>query len=171
MLTHYHPDHSGGLAELAAGRDITLAAHHSEAAIIEGREPPPNPFRSKVIGSAAQPFIARMAGRPAPVHEQLSDGDTIPFGAEVRVVHLPGHTRGSIAVYLPEKRAVIVGDALQYRLGRALSPPARGVTQDPETAMKSLAKLLDLDFDAVCFSHFPPMRTGGHQALRKLLEG
>jgi glyoxylase-like metal-dependent hydrolase (beta-lactamase superfamily II) len=111
-----------------------------------------------------------MSGRPVPVDEPLNDLDAVPFGAEARAVHVPGHTVGSIALYLPAKRAVIVGDALQYRLGWALSPPARGVTQEPETALQSLSRLLELDFDVICFSHFPPMRRGGHGALRRLLK-
>ena len=31
VVTHAHPDHSGGLAELVAGRDIGVAAHRLEA--------------------------------------------------------------------------------------------------------------------------------------------
>ena len=86
------------------------------------------------------------------------------------MVHLPGHTPGSIGLYLPEKRVVIVGDALQYKLGRKLYPPASGVTQCPEEALRSLEKLLDLDFDIICFSHFPPMRNEPRKALEALLK-
>ena len=109
-------------------------------------------------------------GDHVPVDLPLEDGDIIPFGAEVRVVHLPGHTVGSIALYLPTKRVIIVGDALQYRFSLKLSPPAEGVTQHPDEALRSLEKLLDLDFDIICFSHFPPMRKNPRAALRKMIE-
>ena len=170
VVTHHHPDHAGGLGELVELGNMRVAAHHSEAAIIEGREPPPNPFRHKLLAVAVCPLVSRMAGRPVAVDEPLRDCDPVPFGVEARAVHLPGHTAGSIAVYLPAKRAVIVGDALQYRLGRALTPPARWVTQEPETALQSLARLLELDFDVICFSHFPPMRGGAYGALQRLLK-
>ena len=109
-------------------------------------------------------------GGHVPVDLPLEDGDIIPFGAEVRVVHLPGHTDGSIALHLPTKRVIIVGDALQYRFSLKLSPPAEGVTQHPDEALRSLEKLLDLDFDIICFSHFPPMRKNPRVALRKMIE-
>ncbi len=115
-------------------------------------------------------MLTRLMGGPVPVDAQLEDGGTIPFGTEVRVVHLPGHTPGSIALHLPERRVIIIGDSLQYKLGWRLSPPAPGVTQRPREAMQSLEKLLDLDFDTICFSHFPLMRNEPHKALRALLQ-
>ena len=76
----------------------------------------------------AQPILTRLMGNPVPVDDHLEDGDTLPFGIEVRVVHLPGHTPGSIALHLPERRVIIIGDALQCKLTWRLSPPAAGVT-------------------------------------------
>ena len=86
------------------------------------------------------------------------------------MVHLPGHTEGSIALHLPNKGTIIVGDALQYKFARTLGPPALGVTQRPKEAMWSVEKLLGLDFDTMCFSHFPPMRTEPREALRRLIQ-
>ena len=169
VITHAHPDHSGGLSELVAGSDIRVAVHSSEAEIIEGAIPAPNPLNSPFLASVARPALARLTGDPVPVDLRLEDGDLIPFPTEVRVVHLPGHTSGSIALYLPEKGIVIVGDALQHKFGWRLSPPAPGVTACPETAMQSLERLLSLDFHTICFSHFPPLRKDAREALRRLI--
>ena len=116
------------------------------------------------------PVVSRLMGSSVPVDDRLEDGDVIPFGTEVRVVHLPGHTEGSIALHLPYKGTTIVGDALQYKFARRLRPPAPGVTQLPEQAMRSVEKLLALDFDTICFSHFPPMRKEPREALRRLIQ-
>ena len=170
VITHAHPDHCGGLGELVEGTEIKVAAHRLDADVISGTVTPPNPLRNELLAKMAEPVLPKLMGDPVPVDLPLEDGDIIPFGAEVRVVHLPGHTAGSIALYLPTKRVIIVGDALQYRFSLKLSPPAEGVTQHPDEALRSLEKLLDLDFDIICFSHFPPMRKNPRVALRKMIE-
>ena len=170
VVTHHHPDHSGGLSGLVAATPVKVAAHRIEAPVIQGTEPLPSPFRQQFLATAAKPVVSSMIGGPVAVDETLNDGDVLPFGSGVRVIHVPGHTAGSIALYVPAKKAIIVGDALQYRFARKLGPPAPMVTQRPEEAIGSLEKLLSLDFDVICFSHFPPMREQPHTALRELVE-
>ena len=169
-LTHFHPDHAGGLGQLAAGRQVAVAAHSLEADIIEGKAPLPSVMPERPLGDMTQPVVAKLMGRPVPVEQRLEDGDVIPFGTEVRVVHVPGHTEGSIALLLPEKGAVIVGDALQYKLARRLSPPVTLGADRLKQAIRSLEKLAGLDFETICFSHFPALRREPREAVRRLVE-
>ena len=53
---------------------------------------------------------------------------------------------------------------------RRLSPPAARFTADMRLAHQSLAKLLELDFDTICFSHFPSLTENAHRELELLVE-
>ena len=115
----------------------------------------------------AAPLIRTLAGEGAPVAHRLRDGDTLPTMDGVKVVHTPGHTAGSICLYLESKRLLIAGDALEHRRG-ALGPPARHVTSDFEMAIRSIGKLAALDVATICFSHFRPLRERARESLRRL---
>ena len=110
-----------------------------------------------------------MYGRPVKIAHKLRDGDLLPTSKNVRVVHTPGHTAGSISLLSEEHGWLMVGDALQHRLGR-LGGPARYVTPDYATARASLEKLLQYDFDGIWFSHFPPIRKDGKRRLVRLVD-
>ena len=166
-VTHYHPDHSGGLAELVEATGAKVASHALEAAVISGREAAPDPHRNRAVARVSNPFVKRMYGGPVEVDCPLEDGQYLPIDEPVRVVHTPGHTRGSICLLIESKRTLVVGDVLQYRFKR-LGRPSRPVTADYEQAVESLERLLALDFDTICFSHFDPLRGEAKAALARL---
>ena len=170
IITHYHPDHAGGVQELVHERDIPVMAHRLDSAFLKGAEEQPNPFQRRLMARITAPLMEKVNAPTTPIDTELEDGDVIPFDYPVQIVHTPGHTPGSITIYLPDHKVVIIGDALQYRLGRKLTPPATGVTQDPERAMESLRKLVSLDFHTICFSHFPPFHGAARAALRQMLD-
>ena len=167
-VTHYHPDHTGGLESLAKA-SIPIAAHEDEAPIISREVDYPSPFNEPTLSVMTKPLIRSVAGRGVQVAYRLRDGDTLPTADGTRVVHTPGHTRGSICLYVESKKLLIVGDALQHSHG-VLAPPARSVTHDFDLAMTSLKKLLNLDFETICFSHYSPMREGARESLKILID-
>ena len=167
-VTHYHPDHTGGLEPLSKA-SMPIAAHEDEAPIISREVEYPNPFIGPALGVMTKPLIRSVAGKGVPVAYRLGDGDALPTADAVRIVHTPGHTPGSMCLYVESKKLLIVGDALQYSHG-VLTPPARSVTHDFDLAMESLKKLLELDFETICFSHFAPMREGAPESLKMLLD-
>ena len=169
VLTHYHPDHAGNLSKLVDATSAKVAVHRQEAAIINGDEPAPNPYRHSLVAGLTKPFINKLYGGPVAVDYPLEDGDSLPDLGHVQAIHTPGHTSGSLCLYVAPHKTLIVGDALRHRFGR-LAPPAASVTRDPVEAMKSLEKLLALDFDTICFGHYSPLRKDARAALQRLVQ-
>ena len=168
VLTHYHPDHVGGLASLVDATHAPVAAHRDDVPFITGAVPPPNPVRWKLLAWPIRPLVPHIHGRPVPVDHPLEDGDALPGRPDIRTIHTPGHTPGSICLHVESTGALIVGDALQYRF-RMLSPPSPIVSWDSAQAFESLRSLASVDFDSIWFSHFPPLKRDARTALRRLV--
>jgi glyoxylase-like metal-dependent hydrolase (beta-lactamase superfamily II) len=111
VTTHRHADHSGALAAVLRATGAWGGAHPADAGEL-----------------------------PVPPDRPLEHGDTVAVGgAEVTVLHTPGHTPGSICVRLPDDH-VLTGDALfPGGVGRTTSP--RTFAQALESAERRLLSL------------------------------
>jgi glyoxylase-like metal-dependent hydrolase (beta-lactamase superfamily II) len=100
----------------------------------------------------------------------FADGATLDVPGAPRVIHLPGHSAGSVALHLPGLDALFAGDALitlrvtTGQVGPQLSP----FTADEAQALASLDRLEGLEARWVLPGHGEPWTGGLAEALRRI---
>src|SRR5205823_12849707 len=119
ILTHHHTDHAGTALALCQATGARLAVHAADAAYLQPRRPRE---RMTLWGLADRlppglaRFVVTCAGRAARL---LEDGETI---AGLTVVHVPGHTPGSIGLHSESESALFLGDILNNERGIRTPP-------------------------------------------------
>ena len=97
----------------------------------------------------------------------MQGGETLDLPGSPRIIAMPGHSEGSIAVHVPIADAVFVGDALTTRdvlTGRTGPQPAP-FTDEPDRAIASLAALLPTRATWVLPGHGAPWGGGVDAAV------
>jgi hydroxyacylglutathione hydrolase len=129
VLTHADLDHSGNCARLRESYAVPIAAHPLESAALGSGVSPKRTIRSasgKILFGLFRIFRRIGRGptgfRPIKPDVLLQDGQSLDgYGLAARVIHLPGHTRGSIAL-LTEEGELIAGDFYTNRKKPGVSP-------------------------------------------------
>ncbi|HOV81243.1 MAG TPA: MBL fold metallo-hydrolase [Methanothrix sp.] len=138
IATHCHIDHIGGLFAWKERYGCRIIAHELDRAGIEGERP--------------DLTAAGMYGvdyRPVKVDMMLSgDGGTVRLGdVDFHFLHTPGHTPGSICIYIdgPDGR-ILFGQDIHGPFS-----PAWG--SDISKWRASMGRLLELKADVLCEGH------------------
>ena len=163
IITHHHADHTGSLAPLKEVTQAKVIAHPADAPYIDGRLPQPGPARPEWLGDTLAPLRGLWATIPVAVDVLVSDGDELPILGGITILHTPGHTPGSISLFLQKEGLVIVGDVLSNTAG--LSLPSKAFTIDLVQEINSIKRVASLDFAMICFGHGLPLRHRARQAI------
>jgi glyoxylase-like metal-dependent hydrolase (beta-lactamase superfamily II) len=167
LLTHYHVDHIAGAPAMLAATGAELMIHEAEAPLVSSPEPYPVPFQESLMTRLAS--LGYNAFMPGPLPATpLRDGDVLPVLGGLRVIHTPGHTPGSASFLLEDEGILFTGDALQVLGGRVTGPHPR-FTADMALALRSLARLADLELHTIVPAHFNPVRHQPAHLLRNLV--
>lgn len=181
LLTHGHPDHQGSAEHLRTAAGVPVWVHTAEVANTRGEK----------IEQVGEVTLVRHAWQPRVVHWAL---DIVRLGAtkvdrvqELRtfteqtldvpgrphVVPTPGHTSGHCCFHLPERGALVAGDALMtgHAVTREVGPRLLPdfFNSDTEQARASLERLRGLEAEVVVPGHGPAFRGSPREAVELAL--
>jgi glyoxylase-like metal-dependent hydrolase (beta-lactamase superfamily II) len=178
VLTHAHFDHVGFAERARRELGVPVFVHEDDVPLTQ------HPWRydherARIRYLATQPralpivatLLRNRAFWPAPVKEvtRYVAGDVLPVPGSPRVLATPGHTHGHCALHLPERDAVIAGDAIVTldpytgRTGPRLV--ARAATVDSERNLRSLDILAATGARTVLVGHGEPWTDGVEAAV------
>ncbi len=151
VVTHAHIDHIGGAQKLhrATGAPVYMNLEDSEMQAMLG-------VQAEWLGMETPEAVA--------IDVPANDGDRLVVGStEFRVLHTPGHTRGSISLWIPGERKLVAGDTLfRDSIGRTDLPGGDG-----RLILKSIHdKLLGLPEETVVIPGHGEMTTIGREKER-----
>ena len=163
VLTHSDIDHVGSTARLKEATRAKVAIHEADAPRLSGEK------ELKQV-SGAMGLLLRVVGSfmrfdRLKADILLNDSDIVNG---LTVIHTPGHTDGSICLYLPG-RALFVGDALATDKKRTPSLPRKSMSADFNLAKESLRKIAPLEYSVLLPGHGPPIEQDASKATRELV--
>jgi glyoxylase-like metal-dependent hydrolase (beta-lactamase superfamily II) len=175
VLTHGDTDHIGFAERLRRERDIPVYVHEADAARARGEVKTKPAWGHMKVGATAgfMWYAARKGGLRTTYLTKVvgvHDGEVLDLPGAPRVIAMPGHSPGSIAVHVPVADAVFVGDALTTRhvLTGQRGPQPAPFTDDPQQALASLSRLDGLPVTWVLPGHGTPWNGGVDEAVRQI---
>ena len=144
LNTHFHVDHLVGINFIKDKYKIDLYGHKDEDYLINEAE------------TSAELYGFNISGKPQ-IDKFLNENDVFEFGnTKINVLHVPGHTKGSLAYYINEPKVVFSGDVLfNGSIGRT---DLQG--GNLETLLKSIKeKMFQLPPETTVFSGHGPETT------------
>ncbi len=156
VITHAHIDHIGGAARLKAVTGAPVYMNANDQALYDHLD-----------------MQAAWLGVPMPERTQIDsaarDGDVLSAGqTDFHILHTPGHTQGSISLWIPAERKLVAGDTLfRDSVGRTDLPGG-----DHRQLLRSIEdKLLRLpDETVVIAGHGPSTTIGRERELNPFLQ-
>jgi hydroxyacylglutathione hydrolase len=106
ILSHSHPDHLGSAKAIKKATGCMVLAHPGEKQWIEDTE---MQYKERPV-----PGFHSLVGGPVAIDRLLSDGDIWHLAKDIdcKVIHTPGHSRGSISLFCEGERIIFSGDVI-----------------------------------------------------------
>ncbi len=156
VSTHAHIDHVGGLSKLHKYTGAPVMMHREDLPLYQAME-------------VQAVFLGVVPPEVGEVHQMLADGDALQWGAlEAQVIHTPGHTPGSVSLYMPSEAGKVTLAAPQLFAGDTLFAGSIGRTDlwggSMEDILRSLkGKLMELPDETIVHPGHGPRTTIGEE--------
>lgn len=169
LLTHAHPDHTGGIARLRrAGSSAAVAAGTDDLEVVQGSALPPEPeqLTARLLSRLPKPGAW---GRTSAVPEAtaLEHGQHLDIAGGLEVIATPGHTAGHVAFHLPAQDVVIGGDVV-FNVFR-LRPSPAFLCWRTAPNLASVARLAERRASTLVLAHGAPVTEDASGRLAELV--
>ena len=151
VITHAHIDHVAGAHKLRAATGAPVYMNERDRELLNALD-----MQADWLGVEAPPVT--------PVDVNAKDGNVVQLGnANFHVIETPGHTQGSLCLWIPEEQKLVAGDTLfRDSIGRTDLPGG-----DPRQILVSIkTRLLDLPEETVVTPGHGAQTTVGREKER-----
>ena len=154
-LTHGDFDHTGNAAYLRRKFGARIAMHRDDAGMLERGDIFWNRKGGNWLYRAVASFLFRFGkSEKCSPDLYLEEGDDLSqYGLDAKVLHIPGHSKGSIAI-LTADGALFSGDLLLHKNG----PVLNSIIDDRAAAQASFERLRRLKVNTVYPGHGEPFQ-------------
>jgi hydroxyacylglutathione hydrolase len=153
VLTHGDFDHSGNCAHLPEEYGARIAMHHDDSGMVESGDMFWNRESGNILLRMVAPILFRFAKSDRFEAELYLEAgyDLSEYGFDAKVLHLPGHSKGSIGI-LTADGDLFCGDLL----ANIDKPEVNSIIDEPAAANASVEGLRTLEIHTVCPGHGRP---------------
>jgi glyoxylase-like metal-dependent hydrolase (beta-lactamase superfamily II) len=177
VLTHAHFDHVGFAERARKELGVPVWVHENDEPLT--RKPlqysHENARSRYLLNPKAMPIVAALTWRraffPPPVKEvkRYDDAGRIEVSLDFKVIPTPGHTIGHCSFHLPDRDAVIVGDALvtlnPYTGSKGPQIVSGAATADSKRNLSSLDGLAETGAKTLLTGHGETWTAGAEAAV------
>lgn len=153
LVTHGHFDHTGNCAFLREKYGAQIAMHRGDVKMVEtGDMFYRKNIIMRILGRIVFFVLLRGAFEKFTPDILIEDKqDLTPYGLEAEIIHIPGHSKGSIGI-LTTDNSLICGDILT----NIEKPQKNTLVEDQEELDASVEKIMSLEINTIYPGHGKP---------------